>query len=34
MSLDSSWKTVSKDYKIVDVLGQGSGGQVVKAMNR
>ena len=34
MSLDSSWKTVSKDYKIVDVIGQGSGGQVVKAMNR
>ena len=34
MSLDSSWKTVSKDYKIVDVVGQGSGGQVVKAMNR
>ena len=34
MSLDSSWKSVSKDYKIVDVVGQGSGGQVVKAMNR
>jgi len=26
MSLDSSWKSVSKDYKIVDVVGQGSGG--------
>jgi hypothetical protein len=34
LKLDSKWKTVSEDYKILDVLGQGSGGLVVKAMHR
>ena len=29
IKLDNKWKTVSKDYKIVDVLGQGAGGVVV-----
>ena len=34
MKLDSKWKTVSKDYKIVDIIGQGSGGLVVQAVHR
>ena len=34
IKLDSKWKTVSKEYKIVEVLGQGSGGLVVQAVHR
>ena len=34
IKLDNKWKTVSKDYKIVDVLGQGAGGVVVQGIHR
>ena len=32
--LDNSWKTVKENYKLVAVLGEGGGGQVVKARHR
>ena len=32
--LDSSWRTVKKDFKLLDVLGEGAYGQVVKAVHR
>ena len=34
LKLDSKWNTVSKDYKILGLIGQGAGGMVVQAMNR
>jgi serine/threonine protein kinase len=34
IKLDSKWKSVSKGYKIVEVLGQGSSGIVVQAIHR
>ena len=34
LKLDSSWKAVKQEFKLVQVLGQGSGGQVVKAIHR
>ena len=32
--LDQSWKNVTKEYKLLQVLGQGTGGQVIKAKHR
>ena len=32
--LDSSWKELTKDYKITSVLGQGVEGLVLKAVHR
>ena len=32
--LDGSWKNVTKEYKLLQVLGQGTGGQVIKAKHR
>ena len=32
--LDSSWKTVKDKFKIVEVIGEGSYGQVVRAIER
>ena len=32
--LDSSWHVVKKDYKLLEVLGEGVYGQVVKAVHR
>ena len=32
--LDNSWKTVKEHYKLITVLGEGVGGQVVKARHR
>ena len=32
--LEGSWHTVKKDYKLLDVLGEGVYGQVVKAVHR
>ena len=32
--LDSSWKTVKTIYKLITILGEGVGGQVVKAKHR
>ena len=34
MKLDAGWRTVKNDYKIVEVIGEGTGGQVVKAIHR
>jgi serine/threonine protein kinase len=34
MVLDKAWKLASKDYKIVELIGEGSEGQVVRAKNR
>jgi serine/threonine protein kinase len=34
MKLEASWKCVKNDYKIVEVIGEGTGGQVVKAIHR
>ena len=32
--LDKAWKTVTEEFKVVKVLGEGTGGQVVKAKHR
>ena len=32
--LDSSWKSLKTNYKLTDVVGQGSGGLIVKARHR
>lgn len=32
--LSSSWKTLKESYKLTDILGEGTGGQVVKATHR
>ena len=32
--LNKLWKAVTNEYKIVEVIGEGSGGQVVRAVNR
>ena len=32
--LSSSWKAIKKDYKITEVLGEGSGGQIIKGRHR
>jgi serine/threonine protein kinase len=34
MKLEASWKCVKDDYKIVEVIGEGTGGQVVKGIHR
>ena len=34
MKLDSSWKAVKNDYKIVEVIGEGGDRQVVKGVHR
>jgi serine/threonine protein kinase len=34
MKLSSSWTDVSTDYKLIKVLGEGGGGQVIKAIHR
>ena len=34
MKLDSSWKTIKTNYKLIAILGEGVGGQVVKAKHR
>ena len=34
MKLDSSWKAVKTHYKLTSVMGEGAGGQVVKAKHR
>tara|TARA_B110000285_G_C15070634_1_gene587713 strand:- start:1275 stop:1388 length:114 start_codon:yes stop_codon:yes gene_type:complete len=34
MVLDKAWKLASQDYKIVELIGEGSEGQVVRAKNR
>lgn len=32
--LSAKWKSITKQYKLVDFLGEGSFGQVVRAKNR
>jgi hypothetical protein len=32
--LETSWKVFKNDYKILQIIGQGSSGMVVKAKNR
>lgn len=34
MPLNKAWKTVSVDYKIIKLIGEGAYGQVAKAKNR
>jgi serine/threonine protein kinase len=34
MKLGTDWKTVKDNFKLTSVLGEGSGGQVVKAVHR
>jgi len=33
-SLDPLWGTIRKDYKLVEQLGKGSYGEVLKAVHR
>jgi serine/threonine protein kinase len=32
--MDPLWKTIRGDYKLIEEMGQGSYGQVIKAMHR
>ena len=32
--LSATWKTPKENYKLTEVLGEGTGGQVVKAYHR
>ena len=34
MKLHPDWKVAKDQFKLTDVLGEGSGGQVVKAIHR
>ena len=34
MKLNSEWKATKEIFKLTEVLGEGSGGQVVKAVHR
>jgi hypothetical protein len=34
MKLHPSWKTLKTDYKLSEIVGQGSGGQIVKGRHR
>ena len=34
MKLPSCWKALKTDYKLSELVGQGSGGQIVKARHR
>jgi len=34
LKLNSSWKACKKDYKLTEVVGEGSGGLIVKAHHR
>jgi serine/threonine protein kinase len=32
--LDASWKILQKEYKLTKIIGQGTGGIVIKATHR
>jgi serine/threonine protein kinase len=32
--LNSSWKSLQKDYKLLEVVGEGANGMIVKARHR
>ena len=34
LKLHSSWKALKTDYKITELIGEGSGGQIVKGRHR